>query len=77
MASKEIYHKVKDKVIRNGRGGGCCFFCLWHPFSLLIDCLLVLLYGELGLSLFRKLPFLVLAPRYGVPRLERVNWPIH
>ncbi len=34
MAGKEIYHKMKDKVLSNGglEDGDSCLFFLWPPF---------------------------------------------
>lgn len=40
MAGKEIYHKMKDKVLSNGglEDGDSCLFFLWPPFPFHVYC---------------------------------------
>ena len=40
MAGKEIYHKMKDKVLSNGglEDGESCLFFRWPPFPFHVYC---------------------------------------
>lgn len=57
MAGKEIYHKVKDKVTRNGKEADCCFFRLWQPFPPADRLSLGFGVWSVRFILFRKFPF--------------------
>lgn len=46
MAGKEIYHKMKDKVLSNGglEDGDSCLFFLWPPFPFMFIVFYFLLF---------------------------------